>query len=1250
MKRIFKSIFAAVVLLGLTLALVACGEEKVSVTFVADDNVVETVEVVKGTAVPSREVPAKEGHSGVWQLDGADYDFATLVETDIRLVVKYTPAVYTVTIDLGVADAASVEKFASATVEGGVATFKVNHGEKIENPGDLTAKVKAFGGYKVKDAEGQEVDFDFTKPIKADTAITVKWLDIPITVTLKAGIGNILVPKRDADGKAVLDEAGKPVMEEKKELVINTIKGATIKTPANPVIGDTVMKVFAGWEMEGFTPSDDEPKFTFKHEFMANAILNAKWVDAVLVSYVVNGGEELDGTKIAKGEQGRLSRPSHETMAFAGWFKDEALETMATFSVTNLQTKEAVTAAMTVYAKWEPIPLTVSFVGAGEIAPIKLNKGEKVDEADFPENPTKEGFVFDGWLLDGEKVVVADFLAEKVMENVELEAFWQEQTATIKLYNKVLKDPAPNFKEDPLASPYEYKVVKTETKEYVAGQQRKLDKPDDPTPPAGFKFCGWFMTKRGLTWLEPEAVKFPLNINQSINLYAYYEPINSKTANWSKGETFISSLTSDTIIVLNPLTYQWNHEAGYMDSMSTPLYSTEVDWDKAIEDGVADFPGDFSKIEAGEFSINVLDYHYILVGATNYPQNQKGEEFLNDRGNYDRVAGTKNTDTKWTYKLRKDVKFEDGKEVDAYVWEYTLKQFLDPKQNNYRANSYYKTEDNKNGYPIKNAYQYFKGEVEWADVGFKVVDKWTFTVEFFEPTTQASAVGFGSMNLVHPEKYAESLDAEKVNSTYGTPQSPFVSYGAYIMKSWDENAKIVFNKNYDYVLKGTVNYKSLIDEIVADQNQVEALYKDGDLSVFSLTKDNYDTYSTETGIRRSYSGFPQNLLINLAPSKDKTDKGHKHQTIMFDKEFRRALFYGFNREYYGTNVYAPNEPSMVPFPGSARAYLQDARLYINSTQHQKVLQEFGINNEYAYMDQTAKELFNRAYTRWLEAGNTGPARLRLIGGTDDFGKALTGYVKQCFEDLFKDDKGEKRLVVDVIELESDALRAEIRAWNFDLYFGSVGFGVNYGAHWQMPFIAFAGSLAGGGALGMTQPMDESGTKNALGKDEEDKAKTVSDYWHQNLYIELHDTFQYLFEQDVDNYTIEQAEALEGYVRLWEALQAEYDADGKEVKAEGVYTGTVADLVDIMMNTNNPFDGSAEEPFPGAGNEANEIIAAFERIFIENAPVIPAVTRSSATLYADNVVIEWPEFSASFGWGAARYRYLTSDADFAPEKP
>ena len=83
----------------------------------------------------------------------------------------------------------------------------------------------------------------------------------------------------------------------------------------------------------------------------------------------------------------------------------------------------------------------------------------------------------------------------------------------------------------------------------------------------------------------------------------------------------------------------------------------------------------------------------------------------------------------------------------------------------------------------------------------------------------------------------------------------------------------------------------------------------------------------------------------------------------------------------------------------------------------------------------------------------------------------------------------------------------------------------------------------------------------------------------------------------------------------------------------------------MVMYDTPYDGAAAEPFPGATADTWAIIAEFERVFFEYATLVPTVTRSSATVYADNVVITWPAYSSAFGWGAARYRYLNTDPDF-----
>jgi len=818
----------------------------------------------------------------------------------------------------------------------------------------------------------------------------------------------------------------------------------------------------------------------------------------------------------------------------------------------------------------------------------------------------------------------------------------------------------------------------------------QVNEPAAPTR-EGFKFEGWFKTKRGLTWLEPEKVQFPITVDKSITLHAYWEPISSKNHNWGPGETYTSSMDSKSTIILNPFTYQWSHESSFMDMMSTPLYGSEIDWDKAIEEGVADAPGDFSKIINKEFSIDALDYVNIKIGATRFPVDSTGDEHLTEEGRYDRDAATQIQDKSWTYHLRNDVVFEDGTPVTAYTYEFALKQYLDPVQNNMRANSYYKTAENKNGYAIANAYEYYIGTATWDQVGFKVIDEYTFTVTTWEDMSQSSAVSFGSMTLVHPEIYTASLTAQGTNSTYGTPATPFVSYGAYVIKSWDENQKIVFNKNYDYVLKGTINFKSEVIEIVDDENQKFQLFDQGKLSVVGLTKDHYDQYAERPGVKKSWNGFPQNLMLNTAEPRTSGANKITHPSIMFDKEFRQAMFYGFNRQYYADSVYAPNTASMLPMPGNAKNYLLDALAYHETPQHLLILEKHGINPEtIGYIPEKAKQLFESAYNRWLAEGNTGPVTLVLISDDDPFGRDLVTFIKDSYETLFTKD-GVKRLVIEIREMAAEQLKSETAAWNFDLRLNNVGYRLNTDAYFQYPAIGFNGIGIGGANLGMSQPYDMSnrhwevyeteeplpeewlddkltqsfadaaallahvkadpklgnvkaqarGTLVAApktgGKEGEMVYVTVSDhaaYWYEEVEINLINTFLYLEELGADE------RETQSYTWLYDQLVA---AEGKE---EGIYRGELGQFIqNVVFGKGDPYPAAMKEPFAGAALDLAEMMAVFEDVFLTHVPMVPTVARSGATLYADNVVIEWPEYSYIFGWGANRYRYLNTDPDF-----
>ncbi len=858
--------------------------------------------------------------------------------------------------------------------------------------------------------------------------------------------------------------------------------------------------------------------------------------------------------------------------------------------------------------------------GGTAVADQLVGKGELPN---IPEDPTRKGQSFIGWFTKKDGNVYFDF-SKKLKSNVTVYAKWT--TDTVVSFNTKTRKVVPSA---------------------VLAAGAKVTEPAAPER-EGFKFCGWFKTKRGLTWLEPEKVKFPFVPDGSMKLHAYWEPVNSKEVNWSKGETFISSLSSSSSLILNPLTYQWSHESDFIEMMTTNLYGTEVDWDLAIEEGVADFPGDFSKIVAKEYSIEALDYKYILIGAARYPVDSQGEEHLDENGNYDRTLGTQITDTKWRYHLRDDVKFEDGTPVTARTYEYSLQQYLSRLQNNYRADGYYKTDKNENGYPLLNAYEYLTQtvkkldangdpvkdeegyvvyeasptEITWEQVGFKVIDDYTFEIETWETMTQASAVGFGGIDLVHPEKYAASLSADGTKSTYGTPDNPYVSYGSYILKSWDENQKLVFNKNYDYVLKGTINFKCQIIEIVDNEDQKMQLFDRGDLSVAGLTKDHFKYYVERPDVYYSWSSYPQSLFINLAKSKKETG-GIVHPTIMYDVDFRKALFYGFDRETYASEIYAPNTPSLFAFPLNVKSYLQDPLRYIDTPEHAEVLEKHNIDPEnYGYIPERAQQLFNAAYDRWIAAGNTGPVKLVMIGLNEEFNRDLNNWIIESYQTLFGADK----LTIELKEFDGTGLKAETAAWNFDISLNSIGFGAPYGAQWQMPFIAFAGGIWGGHNLGMTQPLEY---------DPEADTNKAAAYWTVEVEVDLTPTYEYLCEIDAET-----REARGGLAVAYSQLEA---AEGKPA---GIWRGPLNKLAALVATTSgDPYDATAKEPFPGATEETYKIIAAFEDVFLQYIPIVPAVTRSGATIYAANVVIDWPEYSGTFGWGAQRYRYLNTDPDF-----
>lgn len=747
----------------------------------------------------------------------------------------------------------------------------------------------------------------------------------------------------------------------------------------------------------------------------------------------------------------------------------------------------------------------------------------------------------------------------------------------------------------------------------------------------GYRFVGWFKTKRGVYWLEKEPVTFPYTLKRGESLHTYWEPIDSKKVQYTAGETYVTSVTSSAVIVLNPFTYQWNHEDGFMSDMSTPYYGTVIDWDKAIENGLAKFPGDFSKFKepgAPTALINQLKYKYELIGGVHFPKDSTGDEHLLD-GKFDFENANSFKDTKWTFEIRRDLKFENGTPVTAKTYEYALQQYLSPEQANSRANSFYKTEKNKNGAPIKNAYEYFQGKVKWEEVGFKIKGDYSFEIETFELINQLAILGIvNNIKLVEPTIYEKSLNREK-KSTYGTPKTPYVSYGAYIMKSWDENQKIVFNKNYDYVGKHEINIKSREIQIVDSIDTSMTLFKQGKLSHVGLNKQYYAEFAENPNVRSSWEGYPHSIWFNLKESTVATNK--KRTPIIFEQEFRQAVFFALDRKYYSTNEYAPNKPSMLGIPVDTTEYKLDDRYFSDSEEAKQLFNKLGINVEtYGYDVEKAKQLFEIAYNNYKTKTGQEKATIYLLASTDKFEESLNKFIKDKLEEAF----GKERFEVVIDKKEQEALKQANEQLDFDFKVSNIGFGLSTGASQQIMMLPILAGDFAPPSLGLSNGYDDS---NVLLETDPlyEKYNKRPKYFAEEFEISLPKAYELLKNAN------EQAPFTDEDPR-----KEFFEMFGKVSGKPEILKATYLDFMLAYINAYDyVYDAPVTEPFPGALDEVRRISVAMLEKSMVYTPIVPLSSRSSAVLYSENVTIEWPVYSSIYGWGGSEYRYLNSDPDF-----
>ncbi|MDD3123761.1 MAG: ABC transporter substrate-binding protein, partial [Candidatus Izemoplasmatales bacterium] len=482
--------------------------------------------------------------------------------------------------------------------------------------------------------------------------------------------------------------------------------------------------------------------------------------------------------------------------------------------------------------------------------------------------------------------------------------------------------------------------------------------------------------------------------------------------------------------------------------------------------------------------------------------------------------------------------------------------------------------------------------VSESTVGFKVIDDYTFEITYEVPISHSSSMANANFTLVNPTVYEASLDAAGTNSTYGTSQTPAVSYGAYLLKSWDTNQKMVFNKNYNSIMQLYYNYKSISFEFYPNTDSRMQAFEAGLLSSTGLNQTYYAQYLENPNLKSFYNGYPQYLLFNTEAY---DTQNPAVVSAIQDVDFRQAFFFGFNRLEYASTIYAPNVPTLLVYSTNATQYDNDEAWYVNTPEYAQMLTDLGIDQTtYGYDPVKAVELFNTAYAAWTALGNTGPITLDYLTSDGAESERIDAYIINHFVTLFGSDK----IAFTRHSYATDVSSDKQDSHEFDITLTGVGTGSVTNLSVMLPILGLFFQDVYGDQFGFNTPTDLAIPDEAFVILEENK-------------IDLRNTWNYLktvtdrFDETTDNGSLWD---------FWLILEAN----------EGYYVGNLDTLFQFGLDCTFIWAGLAPQ-YDGDVADRNAVTRAFDAIILEYAPLVPTAGRASAIVYASNVVCEWPAY-------------------------
>ncbi len=357
------------------------GQKTYTISFDTDGGTATSaINVRNGNKIAKPADPTKEGYEFVeWQLNGKTYNFDTPIVGNATLTAVWR--------EVSVEEETFVVRF---DTDGGsiLVNQHVKPGEQATLPETPTKEGDDKVKYTFVEWQSNGKKYDFSTPVTSNITLTAKWGEEQIiekfTITF------------DTDGGSAV-----------KSQTIGT--GKKVTKPTNPTKKGYV---FVEWQL-------NEEAYDFSTPVTSDITLTAKWIDEAsvekfTVTFNTNGGSVVNVQTVIKGAKAtKPADPTKEGYAFVEW--------QLNGKTYNFNT--VVTSNITLTAKWNQQKYTVTFNsnGGSAVSSQTINSGAKATK---PTNPTREGYIFVEWQLNGS----AFNFNTAITSNITLIAKWNQNT------------------------------------------------------------------------------------------------------------------------------------------------------------------------------------------------------------------------------------------------------------------------------------------------------------------------------------------------------------------------------------------------------------------------------------------------------------------------------------------------------------------------------------------------------------------------------------------------------------------------------------------------------------------------------------------------------------------------------------------------------------------------------------------------------------------------------------------------------